>query len=1176
MTAPPAPAPAYAELQVTTNFSFLRGGSHPEEMAAQAAALGLGAIAVTDRNTLAGVVRAHVQAKEAGIKFVVGARLDLACGNSLLCFPTDRAAYGRLSRLLSLGRRRAPKGECELHLADLADHAEGQIVVALAPEGLFHRHPDRAHRRFGAEAGVEGARGSFDTIPPLREHAGGALAPVGMTDAEAIGTFLAGIARLFPGRAYLAAQCLHRGDDAERLAALAALAARHGLPLVATNDAHYHVPARRPLQDVLTCIREHCTLDEAGFRLFANAERHLKPPAEMAQLFRDHPEALARTMEIAGRIRFSLDELRYEYPVEPVPEGGTPQQELERLTWIGAARRYGTVSDKVARQLRHELALIGQLDYAPYFLTVYDIVREAKDRGIFCQGRGSAANSAVCFVLGITAVDPGRVDLLFERFVSAERKEPPDIDVDFEHERREEIIQYIYEKYGRDRAGLAATVISYRGRSAIREVGKALGLSLDTVDRLAKTVWGWGGEGVDEETAAQAGFALPSSPTRHPERSGSAAGAAAQSKDRVEREHGGSASSRRNSDPSTAPAPGGAGSAQDDDQRLRLALALARELIGFPRHLSQHVGGFVITKSRLDDVVPIENAAMENRTVVEWDKDDLDALGILKIDVLGLGMLTCIRKGFELIRRHYGKSFDLATVPAEDPAVYDMLCRADSIGVFQVESRAQMSMLPRLKPRNFYDLVIEVAIVRPGPIQGDMVHPYLRRREGLETVDYPSAELRQVLGKTLGVPLFQEQAMRIAIVAADFTPSEADKLRRAMATFRKTGTIGNFREKMIEGMAAKGYDRDFAQRCFQQIEGFGEYGFPESHAASFALLVYVSAWLKCHYPAVFAAALLNSQPMGFYAPAQIVRDARDHAVKVLPVDVNRSDWNNTLEPAAEGLALRLGFRQVKGLGEEPLTKLVALRGNGYPDPATVWRRTGLPPRTLERLAEADAFASMGLARREALWAVRILGPAPLPLFAAAQEDEQANDPPARLPAMTLGEEVVEDYTATQLSLKAHPLALLRRALEAQRVVPNAGLPLVRNGGRTVVAGLVLVRQRPGTAQGVIFMTLEDEGGICNVIVWPKTFERYRAVVMGARLVLVRGLLQREGLVTHVIADRIEDLSPLLDSLGERDAPVPIATARADEVARPNGRDPRDPEGKRRPRPHLLYPSRDFH
>ncbi|MBK8907454.1 MAG: error-prone DNA polymerase [Rhodospirillales bacterium] len=792
--------PRYAELQVTSNFSFLRGASHPEELAATAAALGLHAIAVTDRNTLAGVVRAHDAAKQAGVRLLVGARLDLDDAPSLLAFPTDRAAYGRLSRLISLGRRRAPKGECRLMLADVLDHGDGHILVVLPP-------PEPA---------------ALATCDPALE----ALEP------------------RFRKRLYLAASALYHGDDGRRLAELAAFASARGVPLVATNDVHAHGPHRRPLQDALTCIREHCTITGAGFRLYANAERHLKAPAEMARLFRDHPGAIARTVEIADACRFSLDELRYEYPVDPVPVGSTPQQELERLTRIGAGERYPEgVPVNVLGQIEHELALIDQLAFAPYFLTVHDIVRFARGRGILCQGRGSAANSAVCFCLGITAVDPAHLEVLFERFISAARNEPPDIDVDFEHERREEVIQYVYEKYGRERAGMTATVICYRTKSALREVGKVMGLSEDSIVALQKAFWrrSW-----DEMTPADI------------------------------REAG--------LDPG--------------NRTVRMVIGLAAQLHGFPRHLSQHTGGMVITRSPLDEVVPIENAAMEDRTVIEWDKDDLDALGILKIDLLGLGMLSCIRKSFALIERHHGRSLTLATLPAEDPAVYDMLCRADSVGVFQVESRAQMTMLPRLKPRCFYDLVIEVAIVRPGPIQGDMVHPYLRRRQGLETVTYPTPELEQVLGRTLGVPLFQEQAMRIAIVAAGFTPGEADALRRTMARFGRHGDIKRFRDKFIAGMLARGYDGALAEACFRQIEGFAGYGFPESHAASFALLVYVSAWLKCHYPAAFACALLNCQPMGFYAPAQIVADARRHGVEVRPVDVNLSDWDCTLEPVA--------------------------------------------------------------------------------------------------------------------------------------------------------------------------------------------------------------------------------------------------------------------------------------
>ncbi len=1062
--------PAYAELQVTTNFTFLCGASHPGELVQAASALGLHAVAVTDRNTLAGVVRAHAAAREVGMKLVVGARLDLADAPAVLCLPRDRAAYGRLARLLTVGRRRAPKGECEIGLADLLDHATGQILIALPPADCdghgFERHLSALRRRI--------------------------VSPV-----------------------YLAANHLYRGDDRARIDRLAGIAARAGTPLVATNDVHAHAPARRRLADVLTCIREHCTVDEAGYRLAANAERHLKPAAEMARLFRDHPDAVGRSAAIADACTFSLDELRYEYPDDEAAPGDTPDGALGRLTREGAKRRYpGGIPDAVARQLAHELGLIAALDYAAYFLTVHDIVRFARDRGILCQGRGSAANSAVCYCLGITAVDPNRMDLLFERFVSAERNEPPDIDIDFEHERREEVIQYIYRKYGRERAGLAATVIHYRARSALREVGKALGLSLDTVAALSGTVWGWRSEPAKEVHIREAGL-----------------------------------------DP--------------EDERLALTLQLAGELTGFPRHLSQHVGGFVITRGKLSEIVPVTNAAMEDRTVIEWDKDDLDALGMLKIDVLGLGMLTCIRKGLELLRAGYGIDSGLTDIPAEDPAVYDMLCAADSIGVFQVESRAQMSMLPRLRPRSFYDLVIEVAIVRPGPIQGDMVHPYLRRRNGEETVDFPSEALRGVLGKTLGVPLFQEQAMKIAIVAAGFTPSEADSLRRAMATFRHVGTIGRFRDKLIEGMVRNGYERGFAERCFRQIEGFGDYGFPESHAASFALLVYVSAWLKCHYPEAFAAAILNSQPMGFYAPAQLVRDAREHGVCVLPADVNHSDWDCTLEAAEGGTrpyALRLGFRQIKGMAEASARAIVEARERPnrrpFADPAELRDRGGVAIPVLETLAGADAFGSTGRTRRQALWAVRALGPAPLPLFAAAGEGrtEQA----VALPAMSRGEEVSQDYATIRMSLKDHPLALMRDRLAAERVTPAGRLVEIDDGARVTVAGLALVRQRPGTASGVIFVTLEDETGIANLVVWPRVFERYRREVMAARLLRVSGELQREGIVIHVVARRLEDLTPRLRALAAGDDPLKPPLARADEIARPSGEDRR------------RYPSRDFH
>ncbi len=1099
----------YAELQVTSNFSFLRGASHPEELVERAAELGYGALAVTDRNSLAGIVRAHAAARKAGLRLVVGARLDLEDGPSLLAYPSDRAAYGRLSTLLTRGKRRAKKGECRLTLADLLAHAEGQLVVALAPEEFgedFERALDKLKSALG-------------------------------------------------DRLYLAAHHLYRGDDGARIQRLAELAGRLRISLVATNDVHAHAPARRALQDVLTCIREKCTIDEAGFRLFANAERHLKSPDEMARLFRHHAHAVPRTLEIVERTHFSLDELRYEYPVDPCPDGLTPQDYLARESWAGAAERYPSgIPGKVRAQLEHELALIGELGYAPYFLTVYDIVRFARREGILCQGRGSAANSAVCYCLGITAVDPSRLDLLFERFVSAERNEPPDIDVNFEHERREEVIQYVYAKYGRERAGIAATVICYRAKSAMREVGKAMGLSLDVAGALADTVWGWSEDGIDPQRVRELGL-----------------------------------------DPT--------------EERLRTTLRLATALVGFPRHLSQHVGGFVITRSPLSEVVPIENAAMPERTMIEWDKDDLDALGMLKIDVLALGMLSCISKSFALLSRHKGESLSLATVPPEEPAVYDMLCRADSIGVFQVESRAQMSFLPRMKPRDFYDLVVEVAIVRPGPIQGDMVHPYLRRRNGEEKVDYPSDELRQVLAKTLGVPLFQEQAMKIAIVAAGFTPSEADQLRRAMATFRKTGKINSFRVKMVEGMIARGYARDFAERCFHQIEGFGEYGFPESHAASFALLVYVSAWLKCRHPEIFAAALLNSQPMGFYAPAQIVRDAREHGVEVRPPDVNHSLWDCTLEaigpakkeqlsearaspppqpspfkgegkiieranvspPPLRGrereggssrahesgyagpFALRLGFRQVKGLREADIARLVARREGGYGDAAALQRRARLGPAALERLAEADAMGSLGLDRRAALWAVQALDEAPLPLFAAAARRTLAPEPEVTLPPAALGEEVAADYATLRLSLKTHPLALLRERLARDGVTPHAELATTAEGKRVTVAGLVLVRQRPGSARGVIFATLEDESGPANVIIWPDIFERFHRVVLASRLMAVTGRLQREGIVIHVIAERLADLSHYLRDLMN------------------------SPEGVRAAPPERqLYPSRDFH
>ncbi len=1107
-----AAAADYVELGVTTNFSFLQGASHADELVATAKALGLAGIGIADRNSLAGVVRAHVAAKQQGLALCVGVRLVLRDGLEFLCFPEDRAAYGRLSALLTLGKRRTVKGDCDLTLADLEAAAEGQLLVLLPPQKTDAAFAEQAAR----------------------------------------------LAALWRGRLWLALSHRYGGQDRRRLAELAALGKATGLPLLAHNDVMMHVAARRPLADVLTCIRDGVSVDEAGWRLAANAERHLKAPAEMARLFVDYPEALTAGAEIAQRARFSLDSLAHEYPSEVAP-GGDPQATLVQETWAGAAERYpGGIPAKVRGLVERELRLIAELDYARFFLTVHDVVRFARTQGILCQGRGSAANSAVCFCLGITSVDPARMDLLFERFVSAARREPPDIDVDFEHERREEVIQYIYEKYGRHRAGLAATVIRYRSRSAVREVGKALGLSADAIEALSSSIWGWSLEGVDADILREAGL-----------------------------------------DP--------------EAPRLKLLMDLVGQLVGFPRHLSQHVGGFVITESPLSEVVPIENAAMEARTVIEWDKDDLDALGLIKVDVLALGMLTCVRKAFELISRHCGRRYDLASVPGEDPAVYEMLSRADSLGVFQVESRAQMSMLPRLKPKTFYDLVIEVAIVRPGPIQGDMVHPYLRRRQGKEPVSFPSEALKGVLGKTLGVPLFQEQAMKIAIVAAGFSPEEADRLRRAMATFRNVGTIHTFRQKFIGGMVDNGYEQDFAERCFRQIEGFGTYGFPESHACSFALLVYVSAWIKCHYPAVFATALLNSQPLGFYAPAQILRDAREHGVKVLPLGVNESGWDQDLEPAVpdpvppreqaaiarrqpakrqdEGLAVRLGFRQVKGLKEEEAQRLVACRGNGYADPLQLWRRAEVEAATLERLAKADAFLPLGLSRREALWAVKGLAPTPLPLFAAAGEEERGPEPPVVLPDLSEGEQVIEDYRWLSLTLRAHPVSFLRARLEAEGQVPASALEELPEDRRISLTGLVLVRQRPGSAKGVIFATLEDESGVANIVVWPKVFERYRRIILQASLLKVTGRLQKEGLVIHLVADELVDLSERLTSLEARarDIMVPdiggpgrpkptrrrameAALAHADEVRRPQSEHRGPPRG----RPPKLQASRDFH
>ena len=1058
---------AYVELQVTTHFSFLRGASSPEELYAAAALLGMPALGVVDRNSVAGLVRAWDAGRTTGVRAIVGARLDLVDGSALLVYPTDRAGYGRLCRLLSAGKARAGKGACHLDWSDIEDWSEG-LLAMLAP--------DRAD---------------------------------GATEAA-----LARTARIFGGRAYLALSIRRQPRDAIRLRDLSAMAAAARVPTVATGDVLYHAPDRRLLQDVVTCIREKCTIDELGDRRERFADRHLKAPEEMERLFRRYLKdagPVARSAELAARCTFSLDELRYQYPDEIRTPGRTPQQELERLTWEKAPERYPPgVDRKVRAQLEHELRLIAELDYAPYFLTVHSIVAFARSRDILCQGRGSAANSAVCFVLGITSIDPVRSELLFERFVSAERREPPDIDVDFEHERREEVIQWIYETYGRDRSALTAVVTRYRSRGAVREVGKALGLSEDMTAGLAASVWGYSRDGVEEKHAQELNLDL-------------------------------------------------------GDRRLALTLELSRLLLNTPRHLSQHPGGFVLTRDRLDELVPIEPAAMDDRQVIEWDKDDIDALGFMKVDVLALGMLSCMRRAFEFLEQK-GVACDLATIPAEDPATYAMIRKADTLGVFQIESRAQMASLPLMAPRTFYDIVIQVAIVRPGPIQGDMVHPYRRRRAGLEQVTYPTPELRRVLEKTLGVPLFQEQAMRVAIECAGFTASEADLLRRAMATFKLTGGVSHFRDKLISGMVARGYDHDFAEKTFKQIEGFGSYGFPESHAASFALIAYASSWMKCHHPDAFCAALLNAQPMGFYAPAQIVRDARAHGVEIRPIDVNASRWDCTLEDkAGRYKAVRLGLRMARDLANADAAAIVAARGDTpYTSVEEIQRRANVGRGALDRIGDADGFGSLALSRRASLWDVKGLGDTALPLFAAADARagkllREAVEPEVALAAMGEGAEVVEDYRASGLSLRAHPLAFLRDELRARRMISCGELQKVRDGRYVELAGLVLVRQKPGSAKGVMFITLEDETDVANLVVWTRTFEANRRTVLGASMMGVRGQVQREGEVIHVIAHRLDDLSAMLASVGNRtDVADVYRVSRADVVKNGVGPDPRDP------------------
>ncbi len=1088
--------PRYAELQVTSHFSFLRGSSACEDLFSQAALCGIEGLAVCDRNSLAGIVRAHEAAKVTGVRSVVGCRLDLTDGTALLVYPTDRVAYGRLCRLLSLGKGRAGKGGCELAWEDVCAWSDG-LLATLVP---------------------------------------------GDADADCAAR-LRRLAAQFGDRAFCALTLQRRPGDHRRLHDLSNLAAAARVRTVVTNDVLFHAPSRRLLQDVVTCIREGCTIDDVGFRRERNADRHLKRAEEMARLFQRHPEALARTTEIVERCTFSLDELRYQYPDEVLVPGVAPQAALERRTWEGAADRYPEgVPAHVAKQLRHELSLIGQLEYAPYFLTVDAIVRFARSKGILCQGRGSAANSAVCFVLGVTSIDPERNDLLFERFVSMERREPPDIDVDFEHERREEVIQWIYETYGRDRAALCATVMRFRAKGAVRDVGKVLGLTEDVTAALAGQVWGWSEEGVQEDHAADLNLNL-------------------------------------------------------GDRRLRLTLDLARELIGTPRQLGQHPGGFVLTQDRLDELVPIEPARMEDRAVIEWDKDDIDALKFMKVDVLGLGMLGCMRRAFALLAEAKDTNLDLATIPAEDPRTYAMIRKADTLGTFQIESRAQMAMLPRIKPRTFHDLVVQVAIVRPGPIQGDMVHPYLRRREGLEPVSYPKPELEAVLGKTLGVPLFQEQAMRVAIECAGFTPGEADQLRRAMATFKFTGGVSHFRDKLVEGMVERGYERAFAETTFKQLEGFGSYGFPESHAASFALLAYASAWLKCWHPDVFCAALLNAQPMGFYAPAQIVRDAQQHGVEVRPVCVNASRWDCTLEPTEDEdrLAVRLGLRMSKGLREMEAAKIVVARADQpYASPEEVLRRAGAPVSALERLAEADAFrAALGLGRREAAWTIKALRDHALPLFAAADERGGGLAPeiveaPVTLRPMTEGREVVEDYGHVGLTLCAHPVSFLREELTKRRMVTCAEAGAARDGRRCTVAGLVLMRQKPGSAKGVMFITLEDETGVANLVVWPQLFEKQRRLVLSANMMGVEGRVQREGDVVHVVAYKLLDLAEDLRGVGKKEGALTLPRGRGDGATHgggPDARDPPTPKGRAKPRdiyiPDLALgsgikvPTRDF-
>ncbi|MBX5193635.1 error-prone DNA polymerase [Rhizobium sp. NZLR3b] len=1058
---------SYAELQVTTHFSFLRGASSADELFATAKLLGIQALGVVDRNSLAGIVRALEASRATGLRLVVGCRLDLQDGMSVLVYPTDRAAYSRLTRLLTLGKGRGGKANCILHLDDVALYAEGLVGIL---------------------------------VPDLPD--------------ETCAVQLRKMAEIFEDRAYLALSLRRRPNDQMRLHELSNMANRFKVKTVVTNDVLFHEPSRRQLQDVVTCIRTGTTIDDVGFERERHADRYLKPPEEMERLFPRYRQALARTMEIVNRCKFSLEELTYQYPEEAIVPGKDAQASLEHFVWACVPQRYPEgLPPKVLKAVRHELDLIRTMKYAPYFLTVFSIVRYARSQGILCQGRGSAANSAVCYILGITSIDPETNDLLFERFVSQERDEPPDIDVDFEHERREEVIQWIYKTYTHQKAALCATVTRYRAKGAIRDVGKALGLPEDMIKALSSGMWSWSAEMAGERNLRELNL-------------------------------------------------------NPDDRRLALTLQLAQQLMGAPRHLGQHPGGFVLTHDRLDDLVPIEPASMADRQVIEWDKDDVEALKFMKVDVLALGMLTCMSKAFRLIEEHKGRPIDLASIEQEDAKTYAMIRKADTLGTFQIESRAQMSMLPRMKPKTFYDLVIQVAIVRPGPIQGDMVHPYLRRREGKEKPEYPTPELEAVLGKTLGVPLFQESAMKVAMVCAGFTGGEADQLRKSMATFKFTGGVSRFQEKLVSGMIRNGYSPEFAEKTFKQLEGFGSYGFPESHAASFALIAYASSYVKCHYPDAFCAALINSQPMGFYAVAQIGGDAKNHGVEIRPVCINRSRWDCTLEPIEGGdrHAVRLGMRLVRGLAAVDAARIVAARADQPFDSIDdMWRRSGVPAASLVELAEADAFLpSLGLQRRDALWAIKALRDEPLPLFTAASEREsksiaEQQEPGVELRQMTDGHNVIQDYSHTGLTLRQHPIAFLRKDLAARSIVPCEEAMSARDGRWLMTAGLVLVRQKPGSAKGVMFLTIEDETGPANVVVWPKLFERRRRVVLGSSMMAINGRIQREGEVVHLVAQQLFDLSGDLSALADRDEAFKLPTGRGDEFAHgsPGSPDARD-------------------